>query len=71
MLAEMDVVSQDASRVRLIGSGEFSIDSEIFAHIGTTGRGNFLAIAEAINLATIEACRAATLIAVAAPLSLF
>ena len=54
VVAGMDVVSQDSSRVRLIGFGEFSIDIEIFAHIGTTDWGNFLAIAEDINLATVN-----------------
>ncbi len=53
MLLTIDKVTEDASRVRLIGFGEFSIDVQVFAHVGTTDWGEFLAIAEDINLGTI------------------
>ena len=43
----------DLSRVRLIGFGEFSVDVDVFAHVGTTDWEEFLAIAEDINLGTI------------------
>jgi len=53
MLAAIKKVAADLSHVRLIGFGEFSIDVEIFAHVGTTSWDEFLAIAEDINLGTI------------------
>ena len=54
MLMTMDRVSEDSSRVRLIGFGEFSIDVEVFAHIGTKDWNEFLAIAEDINLGVVS-----------------
>lgn len=33
---KLDIVTEDAARVSLIGFGEFSIDIEVFAHVGTT-----------------------------------
>jgi len=54
MLMGMDKVSDDSTRVRLIGFGEFSIDVEVFAHIGTKDWDEFLAIAEDINLGTVS-----------------
>jgi len=53
MLLTIDKVSEDATRVRLIGFGEFSIDVQIFVYVGTTDWDEFLAIAEDINLGTI------------------
>ena len=53
MLLTIDKVSEDATRVRLIGFGEFSIDVQVFVHVGTTDWDEFLAIAEDINLGTI------------------
>ena len=44
----------DDWRVRLIGFGEFSIDVEVFVHVGTTDWGEFLEIAEVMNLGTIN-----------------
>jgi MscS family membrane protein len=37
-----------------MGFGEFSIDIEIFANVRTTNWTDFLAIAEDINLATVN-----------------
>ena len=54
MVLAIEMVSAESSRVRLIGFGEFSIDVEIFAHVGTTDWSEFLAIAEDINLGTIN-----------------
>jgi len=54
MLMGMDKVSDDSTRVRLIGFGEFSIDIEVFAHIGTKDWDEFLATAEDINLGTVS-----------------
>jgi len=54
MVLAIETVSADSSRVRLVGFGEFSIDVEIFAHVGTTDWSEFLAIAENINLGTIN-----------------
>jgi len=53
MVLAIEKVSAESSRVRLIGFGEFSIDVEIFAHVGTTDWSEFLAIAEDINLGTM------------------
>jgi MscS family membrane protein len=53
MLIEKEKVAEDQSYVRLTGFGEFSIDVEVFAHVGTTDWWEFLAIAEDINLGTI------------------
>ena len=53
MLLTINKVSEDATRVKLIGFGEFSIDVQVFAHVGTTDWEEFLAIAEDINLGTI------------------
>ncbi|MFT4519423.1 MAG: MscS family membrane protein [Halioglobus sp.] len=55
MLLTIDEVTEDASRVRLVGFGEFSLNVEIFAHVGTTQWTEFLAIAEVINLKTLSA----------------
>ncbi len=54
VLATVETVNADSSRVRLIGFGEFSIDIEVFAHVGTTVWTDFLAIAENINLDTVR-----------------
>jgi len=54
VLATAEAVNADSARVRLIGFGEFSIDIEVFAHIGTTVWTDFLAIAENINLDTVR-----------------
>jgi MscS family membrane protein len=53
MLTTIEKTSEDSSRVRLVVFGEFSIDIEVFAHIGTTDWAEFLAIAENINLGTV------------------
>jgi len=53
MLLTIDKVTEDTSRVRLIGFGEFSIDVQVFVHVGTTDWDEFLRIAEDINLGTI------------------
>ena len=53
MLLAVETVADDSSRVRLIDFGEFSINIEVFAHIGTTDWPEFLEIAENINLASI------------------
>ena len=54
MLLQADKVTEKASRVRLIGFGEFSIDVEIFTHVGTKDWAEFLAIAEDINLGAVS-----------------
>ena len=54
MLMAVEKVAEDSSRVKLIGFGEFSIDVEVFAHVGTTEWEEFLTIAEDINLGTIN-----------------
>lgn len=51
---KLDIVTEDATRVSLIGFGEFSIDIEVFAHVGTTDWAEFLAIAEDINLGSVR-----------------
>lgn len=53
VLLTIDKVTEDASYVRLVGLSEFSIDVQVFAHVGTTDWNEFLAIAEDINLGTI------------------
>jgi len=53
MLLTIDKVTEDTSRVRLIGFGEFSIDVQVFVHVGTTDWDEFLRIAEDSNLGTI------------------
>lgn len=53
MLLTIEKVLEESSRVSLIGFGEFSIDIEVFAHVGTTDWEEFLVIAEDINLGTI------------------
>lgn len=58
MLTSFDAVAEDACRVSLIGFGDYSIDVEVFAHIDTRDFGEFLKIAEDINLATISVLEA-------------
>ena len=53
MLLEIEKVSKDSARVRLIEFGEYSINIDVFAHIDTTDWVEFLEIAENINLGCI------------------
>lgn len=54
MLLAVEKISEDTARVSLIGFGEFSIDVEVFAHVGTRDWAEFLVIAEGINLGTVQ-----------------
>jgi MscS family membrane protein len=54
MLMGTAKISEDSARVNLIGFGEYSIDLEVFAYIDTKDWIEFLAIAEEINLGTIN-----------------
>ena len=54
MVLATEKVSEDACRVKLIGFGPYSIDIEIFAHIGTTDWVDFLTVAEKLNLGTVS-----------------
>jgi MscS family membrane protein len=54
VLMATEEVRDELSRVRLVGFGEFSINIEIFAHVDTTDWVKFLAIAEEINLGTVN-----------------
>ncbi len=58
VLSESTAISDGSFRVRLIGFGEFSINIEVFAHVNTTDWADFLAIAEDINLATVNVLEA-------------
>jgi MscS family membrane protein len=52
-------VATGAWRVRFVEFGEFSINLEVFAHVATTDWPAFLAVAEEINLRTLEAVESA------------
>lgn len=54
MLASNENVVADIWRVRLVEFGQFSLNIEVFAHIATTDWVAFLAIAEELNLGTIQ-----------------
>jgi MscS family membrane protein len=54
VLAATEAVSDESSHARLIGFGAFSIDIDVLVYVNTTDWSDFLAIAEDVNLATVN-----------------
>ena len=52
-------IAPDSARVRFVEFGEYSLDLEIFAYVNVTDFGEFLEVAEDLNLRIMEVVKAA------------
>jgi MscS family membrane protein len=52
-------IHQDPARIRFVQFGDYSLDLDIFAYVDTTDYGEFLEIAEDVNLRIMDVIKAA------------